>query len=321
MAALYGLQPTARTRRCLFCRGTGSYHRDKWSGQSTCPNCTGAGTVAIPEHYVAGFKAGTALNRMSIDGFSDQKKYTTGLPEFDAKFNGFYAGEYALIAARTNGGKTAFAEHLALNISLQHKVMLFALEDKQTTTEDHLLMKIFRWDEKHIEHMKKYDVEKLQGALQSLRKHDLVLDCMDIDRQHTLDEIIEKVEIEDPAVVIIDHLRVLQEFDSSPGERSDLAPGRVSRRLRSYASETNRTVIAFTQLRDPQNKSAKEKPPSIDDIADSRRIAQTADSVVCLYMQGEFVSLRIEKNRHGQSKVNADARWDGPTRSYLPATE
>lgn len=188
-------------------------------------------------------------------------------------------GDYVIIAAEPDGGKTAFSIQCMYQMSSRYKVGYFTLETVPQDIADRAIssaagvsytevkrhkLESDSWtriasltsdyDKRHFTVIKAdgYDVTKIRAVSQS----------------YGFD------------VVFVDYAQLVEPSDVSSNDRRQLQVAKISRDLKSFGRNTGILVIATAQLTRPKNEW---REPNMHDIADSSQFEKDADLMMFLY--------------------------------------
>jgi replicative DNA helicase len=226
-----------------------------------------------------------------------------------------------VIGARSGYGKSALAEQIALHVSQRAKVLFFALEMGEERTTDRLLAKVVGTDVYSAEQMY-HNREAVMPPLERLAyEHNLYLEERVEGEPFTFDHVAGLVVRQNPRVVVIDHLRHLDDWSPGGGAyggRSDLPAAHISRRLRNMAVLADCAVIAVHQLKN-ELQSAR---PTQHDLADTAALSQQADHVWLIHrpfrgegLRDNVAEIVVDKNREGPECI-LHFEWSGRLMRY-----
>ncbi|MDO8610941.1 MAG: DnaB-like helicase C-terminal domain-containing protein [bacterium] len=244
----------------------------------------------------------------------------TGIPVLDTSFVGFEKGTSTVIAAFTSGGKSTFILNISRNIFQMYdkKVLVIPLEmpadqwarkynsldclvkysdlrtGKPITSGDN---GVDRFDEvkNKILERKKLISEK-NGDYKILAAPAACYTWEDIIR-----ELDEKLPEYRPDIIFIDYLALISMRDIDEDKRTDKL-GELAKKIRSYAQINNiSTVIAVQLNRSSIIRKSNKKIMDIglDNLEDSNKIGEDADSVLALKISPGMMIVDILKQREG----------------------
>lgn len=232
----------------------------------------------------------------------------TGFLDLDA-YQGFRAGDFAVLAARPSMGKTALALNVLERVSLQSSraVLLYSLE----MPGEQILMRLVssvgrvRHDALRRGMLGPDDRSRVTVALGELNRARVWID--DSSRP-TLAELRAKARRlrreNNLDLVIVDYLQLI-EMPRRESRQVEIAD--ASRQLKGLARELDVPVLALAQLnRDPEKREGNR--PKLADLRESGAMEQDADLVLLLFRESVYkqtpenereAELIVAKNRHG----------------------
>lgn len=235
---------------------------------------------------------------------------TTGFHRLDLKTHGLMPGHMILVAARSNGGKSAFALTICDNLVRLHKrpIIYFSLEMTATDIAKRRLC-LRAEDPKSI--------QSLQAVRQSVIDDNPLwivddtsgLSFADI-QARTLQYLHRSP---DACLVVIDHIGIVK-IDERRNSNRAHELGLVSTAIKDMAKRHNLPVMALSQL-NRQFAARPNKKINVADIRDSGRLHEDSDVTILIELEeneDETPSgngkLYLSKNRHG-SKGAIDIRF------------
>lgn len=235
---------------------------------------------------------------------------TTGFHRLDLKTHGLMPGHMILVAARSNGGKSAFALTVCDNLVRRHKrpIIYFSLEMTATDIAKRRLC-LRAEDPKSI--------QSLQAIRQSVIDDNPLwivddasgLSFADI-QARTLQYLHRSP---DACLVVIDHIGIVK-IDERRNSNRAHELGLVSTAIKDMAKRHNLPVMVLSQL-NRQFAARPNKKINVADIRDSGRLHEDSDVTILIELEeneDETPSgngkLYLSKNRHG-SKGAIDIRF------------
>jgi len=249
----------------------------------------------------------------------DHRYYSLGLPSVDTMAGDIRPGEFVAIGASTGHGKSALGEHVALDISLRNRVVLFSLEMDRALAEERLLAKLMRVDILGVAAARYTKSDDYLGAVAELQRRDLLL----VDpppAKRTIRDLTRHAEAVTADVVIIDYASKIANWD--PGKPANLIVGE----LWEWIKHTRTTVFLLAQTKRPGMPGGKRYRPTVHDFSDSREIENTATRAILLWRpfhgtrRDTIAELTLGKNRFGR-EFRAHTHWTGSTGDFHPMTE
>jgi hypothetical protein len=244
----------------------------------------------------------------------------TNITKIDRAIAGLWRRSELVICARPAVGKTALAWQIARNVSQAgHKVLFFSLEMAQRPLWARAVCGALRIPYRDVL-AKRIDEDTKQSIIdtsnQLLEAYGERLLIMDKPRLTTSD--MWKLIVEhEPAVVIVDHLRLVG--DVWKGENEVKRLGRISQILREIAKEHNLAMIVAAQL-NRGLESRSDKRPELSDLRDSGEIEENADFVLGLHRERNYLDQPLEKSpadlivlkfRDGPANIILHLEFDG----------
>lgn len=226
-----------------------------------------------------------------------------------------------VIGARPGMGKTAIAWQIARDVAVGgESVAFFSLE----MSEIDLWMRAacpeagVLWRDVLNNHITSEQRKKLIEASEELRdsmSESLMID----DRTQTSGSIWQYVSTHRPDLVIIDHLRLVQDrIEKGSNENKRL--GIITQMLKNLSKAFNCSVLCLTQL-NRQVEGQADKRPTLKDLRDSGEIEENADVVIFIHSPDfykedmiknniRYVELWAEKNRNGQRMIKINLAYN-----------
>lgn len=241
----------------------------------------------------------------------------TYFPKLDGTTKGLQRGTLSIIGARPSVGKTTFALNIASNLALHDKkVMFFTLEmtakmiiDKLLSAECKIPYSCFNGK----------IGEKDRNVISNFLNNETVQNNLEIiDNIGTVEAICSNIASENPDVVIIDYVQIVQTMKKFSGDSKRAQIDYISSELKSIAKRTHSCIILLSQLK----RSEKVKQPTMADLKESGGLEQDGDYILMLFRpyaqdksagySPEETTLMIEKNKFGETgiiKMNFNGRF------------
>ncbi|MGI4938057.1 MAG: replicative DNA helicase [Janthinobacterium lividum] len=208
---------------------------------------------------------------------------STGFVDIDRKLNGgLRRGGLYVIAARPKMGKTAFALNIAINLSVDHSVLIQSMEMPKSEIHDRNLAALGRIPLDHLldpTRLTDADWPAMTNAIMKIRDMKLYLDdqggCTLMDIRMKAKQVKRRSGLD---ALVIDYLQLM----NGQGDNRNAQIEAITRGLKALAKELNIVVILLSQL----NRKVEERPnkrPMPSDLRDSGSIEQDADVVMFLY--------------------------------------
>lgn len=218
---------------------------------------------------------------------TENRTVFSGYKELDSLTGGFRPGELSVIASRPAMGKTALSLNLLRNaVAKGRKCLNFSLE----MSEEQILRRYISVDtgletEKlitgNLTETEKVLAERSDERFQATGSR--ILDTPHV----TIDGIREKCREEEPDLVIIDYLQLMDADAETPDS------------LKALAHEMDCPVIVLSQLSRSCEERA-DKRPTLSDFRNSETIGQEADLVMLLYRDEYYYP---DTERKGEAEV------------------
>jgi DnaB-like helicase C terminal domain len=244
-----------------------------------------------------------------------------GIEALDQELLGMHPSEVTILAARTNVGKTAMAEKIAMGASRTHKVLFYSLEMGAIRLHDRIAARCHGMKPKEYVRLGR---PTLEDDLEWFNQHNLMVvgKCKDA----TVERMEELVAIHQPDLVIIDHLRHIKGWLGGGKQRADLAASKVMYELVEMAARRQTHMLLLHQL----GRDADGSRPILSDLRDAGAVEETADNVLLLHrpfqhilrnqaMDPEFADnvceVSLQKARDG-GIFTTHLLWDGKNMEF-----
>lgn len=238
----------------------------------------------------------------------------TGLPmgfaSIDGITGGMAPGTQIIVAARPSMGKTAFANNVVHNVSVQGESnsLIFSLEMNSQEQAQRFIAQDGRIDLRRIRtgRLRDSDWPKLAHTAQKLhndRVHIVdkaglsITELRSIARQHASRRAVH--------LIVVDYLQLME----GVGDNREQQVASISRGLKALAMELRVPLIAISQL----NRSVEmrqDKRPMLSDLRESGSIEQDADLVIMLYRDDYY---HPKSDDEGLCEVAVTKQRNGPT--------
>lgn len=268
----------------------------------------GSGQLLTASEMMDGLMADLSSGR----GKDFSKNFTTGFRQLDFALWGLEPGKVYVVAGRTGMGKSALANHIALNVaSLGRRVLAFNLEMTPSELGRRMASITSRVDSRRI---KSGDLDDL-AAKRVTKAAELIAPfplefprCTDI----TIEELRRLARSRMPEglqMVVVDYLQQVKTSERIDSREQVVAT--VSRGLKQMALELNVPVIAVAQLNREAEKRSGARP-GLADLRESGAIEQDADVVLLLYRDEYYnaatkepgiAEVIVAKNRDGETGI------------------
>lgn len=272
--------------------------------------------------------ASAALLRLGVGAVGD------GLGPLDTQLGGGLEAEtLTIVAGRPGMGKTALLCQVADYVSERGGIVLFF--SKEMSSEQIYLRIAARRARVNLQHFRLQrfpagvsladENTRLQNQVVKLFERETLY--IDGKKSQTTDEMIalaitQSRKIGKPALILLDHLRLMADVDKSEVKRM----GAISWACKRLSGELHCAVIAAAQLnRAVEGRS--ENRPLLSDLRDSGEIEENADTVLFPFRPNYYKDLpdgeaeiNIAKNRNGDGGPGVVARmtWVSQYASFEP---
>lgn len=276
--------------------------------------------------------------RELLDDYREHKKavrdgrifrLSTGYPSLDGLLDGgFERGQFIVIAARSNMGKTALALRIAANMAECGKCPLFlSMESTANKLIDRLIASKAGISASELQTREGLarNWDAFGGALAAMANTRLVLDVRDSARVSDISIRARQLQAEGRLdAVFIDYLQLIRpragERSSAP--REQVIAG-IADDLLSLAHRLDVPVIALAQT-NRATESRQDKRPILADIRESDRIAQNADIVLSLHREEYYLREQTPPHKRGITDIlvlkNRDGRMGTAYLNFMPET-
>ena len=264
-----------------------------------------------------------AVDEAMVSMLSGCNILKTGFAGIDKIIGGFSPGDFVILGARPNMGKTTLALNIGYNVAKAGKsVLVFSLEMPVRRLVDRLLCTIARVDSSKIRQKDQdteEDRERFYTVAYEIKQEPLPMTFVDI--ATTAAEIKAMIQhhkqVLDLDLVIVDYIQLLSTGHREKDLRHTVTD--LSKKLKRIAQIENVPILALSQLsRAPESRQSFK--PRMSDLRESGALEQDADLVMLLhredyYHKGErewldnnvdkinLAELIVDKNRHGPCGV------------------
>lgn len=232
----------------------------------------------------------------------------TGFMDLDAAFNGgCERGDLIVIAGRPAMGKSAFAFHVALNMSIFYRVLAFSMEmsARQLTRRNtanlggielNKLNKGIRPDDDEAWMRLTKASDELSRRHMHIQKstaltaHQIAATCRKHKRQHGLD------------AVVIDYLGLMDHGNSNSTDAYKIQ--QTTKALKAMALDLDVVILLLCQLNRDGGKGEVQRP-NMTHLRDSGGIEQDADTVILLH-RDDYYRKEEDKTHNGHTHIIID---------------
>jgi replicative DNA helicase len=224
------------------------------------------------------------------------------LDDFDRVTGGFFGGELTVIGARPGVGKSAFAQHIAMQFARQGKTVEFFSREmsrmqygiRMLSAGSGIAGTCIRTG-----NMSDYEKKEMSAAVGRLSPLPIYINTTARNIPEILTICHERQQNNGLDLVVVDYLQLVNGL----GKSREQEVSAVSRGLKEIALEFNIPVIALSQL----NRSVGNKEPGLEHLRESGAIEQDADNIIFLHEEGDGQSetremrIIIAKQRQGRT--------------------
>lgn len=243
-------------------------------------------------------------------------RYQTGFPDLDRVTGGFARPGFNVVAARPSVGKSAFARTVIRKATARGDRVLWYSKDQ---SENQILeLEMARAHQIDTNQVRGLPLERRIAGIKYVREtvwHDRV---RLIDRPIPLPELLTVAKTEQPNLMVIDYLQILDTGHSDEYESITAA----SKALKTLAFQLRIPILALAQF----NRGHQAGKPSMSNLRGSGQIEQDADQIYALDRdttlhtdQAQEATIYVLKNKTGGAGA-VTIHWHGHYASYENAS-
>lgn len=240
---------------------------------------------------------------------------STGFKKIDNVLSGLCKSKLYILGARSRVGKSALAQQIAENVSVNHNVLFHSLEMKSA---QYTKRSVFRLTGLNNDILTNGGVTaedamaRVAQASEQLSKLNLFIDdsseCNLTSIEKNINKMIDKKGSCD--LVVVDYLQLMGSNNKKVHDRFEIVSNN-SRGMKRLANKYNVPILCLCQL-SRQLEQRQDKRPILSDLRDSGDIEQDADVVMFLYRDELYTTnpmsrgkaeLIIAKNREGTCRM------------------
>lgn len=231
-------------------------------------------TIGIKEKIV-NFLAKIETSHNGITGIE------TGFVKFDEFSGGLQPTNLTIIAGATSQGKSTLAMSILHHAAVIKKVpcALFSLELSESETMARLLA-IDTWQPSKDMMRGKIDYKNFHAKLKLDQSQLIIDECYSISYEYLISQMRYYAAKFGTKLFVIDYLQMISFY--SKGMTKEQEVGIIVKGIKSFARESNVSVILLCQLNRGKDKRG-EPEPRLSDLRDSGQIEETADNVLFVY--------------------------------------
>lgn len=237
----------------------------------------------------------------------------TGFKELDEKLTGWKRGEeLVILVGRTGQGKSWLGLKFAMAGAIHgERVGIYSGEMSTQQLQERILCCA----------KQAYTATK-EEALQFIREKDIdikVLTQRELRRRANINDIEEFIIRDNLSMLIIDQLSLMEDVTSKPGTPLRQQFGNISMDLFTMTSKYNIPIILLVQ----SNRAGSDSKdgPQLENIAESDAVAQNATRVITMKNENGVLTLNIQKNRYGDSRLIQKYDVDYGINKYKPIVD
>ena len=210
-------------------------------------------------------------------------------------------GELIVVCGEASMGKSSLMLKIAFNVSSEHPVHIFSLEDSYESIVRRRLAGEVKMTIADIQ--RGLNKDRIVPGLAALKSRDFFVDDTGGLR---IEEICERARNRHrkfkTKLIVIDHLQVI---GTDPTHSRALEIGNITYKLKALAKELRVPVLLGSQM-NRQNAGRENKKPQLTDLKESSSIEQNSDIVLAVWREYRYTKLRpteadvlVLKNRNG----------------------
>ena len=290
----------------------------------------GGSVSEVPER---GLQLADTMMALETEATRDGVELSTGLASLDERIGGLTPGYLHTIAARPGVGKTSLALHIAKQVALQDRaVLFFSLESTADRINRRQIAAEIGEPVSRLPELTRHEVgARLINA--ACRR----LECLPmsiVDTMRPVDVLAAcarrwAAKVKDPGLVVLDYVQIVPDPQGFSGRsENEQLTARVGV-LKRLAKDLRIPVLMLSQL----NRANADGRPKIGQMRGSGSIEQESDVVILPHREGSdeqganermrspgVVDLIVGKNKDGQTGT-VKCWWEPTTMSYRDATE
>lgn len=238
----------------------------------------------------------------------------TGFKCLDRACGGFGLGEFIVIGARPGMGKTQFLVNLAVNMSVERKVLFVSYDLTEYLVSVRFTSNItgFSAEKIMMMNMDSQEIEQIAEELKRTERKNIIISNSANNSITALKSFCKKqVEDHGVQVIMVDYLQLMTHYNYRNSRELEISY--IAMQLKQIAKELNVCVIALSQLSRSVESRGGSKRPLLRDLRESGGIEQSADKVIFIYRPSYYnlsetddgfpteglVELILAKNRMG----------------------
>lgn len=243
-------------------------------------------------------------------------RYSTGFPAVDSLTGGFARPGLNIVAARPSVGKSAFARTVIRKAAQRgDRVLWYSKDQSENQIMELEIARSLKIDSNRVRSL---DVERRLAGIKHVRRevwNDLVTL---IDRPIPLPQLLTVAKTEQPDLIVIDYIQILDTGIDDEYESITAA----SKALKTLAFQLRVPILALAQF----NRSHQPgRGPSMSNLRGSGQLEQDADQIYALERDttlhttsSQEAKLHVLKNKTGGAGV-VTLSWVGRFAAYEPA--
>lgn len=235
---------------------------------------------------------------------------TTGFKELDEKLVGWKRGEDLIVfMARTGQGKSWMGLKFALAAALKgERVGIYSGE----MSKQQLQERIICCGKQTYTTTKEDSMKYLMEQNLNIR----LLTQKELRRRANVNDIEEMIIRDKLTMVVIDQLSLMEDVSYKPGNQLRFSYNNITNDLFDLTQKYNLPIILLVQSN--RQGSQEQNGPSLENIAESDAVAQNATRVISMRNENGILTMRIVKNRYGESGLMQKYEVDYGINKYRP---
>jgi replicative DNA helicase len=223
----------------------------------------------------------------------------TGLKEVNRITGGWQKANLVIIAGRPSMGKTALAEHFAMNSGVP--TLFFSIEMSEAQITQRMVVTESGIDgyRYKLATLSPYEIATVDQARDHIRKMPLFInDQSPISIDDMKAKALQFKAKHGEMLVIVDYLQLVKSDPSIKVREQQIAD--VSRGLKEISKTCDCPVLALAQLSRENEKRGGDKRPILSDLRESGQIEQDADIVMFVH-RPEYYGITADENGNSTS--------------------
>jgi len=212
---------------------------------------------------------------------------STGFKELDGLIQGFYLGEFVLMAGRPSMGKSGLMLDIALHVTKAGMaVLIFSLEMTEWGLTERAICNLAAVDVTRIRtgEADEFDWVEVRNAASELQKRNLILGSIGSTPEQVAGLVHRLKQTHNIGIVFIDYIQLMSLGKKAENRQQEITE--ISRKLKGIALRENIPLVVLSQL-NRQVDARDDHRPRMSDLRESGSLEQDADLVLLLY-RGDY---------------------------------